>query len=173
MAFVSDFSGWLSSSESSDESSNSSSHADDSSDESLASSEPPNPPSPSPSVAPQPSNPPRRGRGRPRGRGGARVVDRNAEFRGLEWIHEAIEKKCPEFRGHSYIHQRLNLVTTPINWFKHFFTKDILELIVMETNNYARKKSSSFQETTAEEIKKFIGIYMLMGIVKIGFLELY
>jgi len=173
MAFVSDFSGWLSSSESSDESSNSSSHSEDSSDESSSSTDS----SSSSSSASMAALPPPRSSGRRRGRPPANRVSApinlDRGLRDLQWIDGAIEKQCPDFIGHSFIATRFNLVQTPMNFFEKFFSEDVLKRIVKETNRYGLEKNENFEKTNKEEMQKFLGINLFMGIVKIGQSKLY
>lgn len=53
----------------------------------------------------------------------------------------------------------------PVDYFKYFVTNDLLETIVLETNLYAIQKNSNFR-TDTEEIKKYFGVIVIMGIVK-------
>ncbi|XP_060870237.1 piggyBac transposable element-derived protein 3-like [Metopolophium dirhodum] len=56
-------------------------------------------------------------------------------------------------------------ISTPYQYFKMFLTDDILELISKHTNIYSSQKLDKSLETTVEEIKHYIGIEVLMGIV--------
>lgn len=56
-------------------------------------------------------------------------------------------------------------ISTPYEYFKMFLKDDILELITKHTNIYSSQKLGKSLETTVEEIKHYIGIELLMGIV--------
>ena len=68
---------------------------------------------------------------------------------------------------------------TPLDIFCRFFTDDVWQLIVDETNRYASANTAStpharpWYDTTVQEIKAFIGLQILMGIVELPRLELY
>ena len=66
---------------------------------------------------------------------------------------------------------------TPFSWYKLFLTDDIVELIATETYRNAEqtiaslvvRRSSrlkSWKPTNAEEIKKFLGLVLFMGLAK-------
>ncbi len=69
--------------------------------------------------------------------------------------------------------------STPGDLFYRFFTDEVWELIVVETNRYANSfvannsGSGAWIDTTENELKAFIGLLILMGIVRLPRLELY
>ncbi|XP_049940776.1 piggyBac transposable element-derived protein 4-like [Schistocerca serialis cubense] len=52
----------------------------------------------------------------------------------------------------------------PIDIFEKIFPKELVELIVFQTNLYATQSGKSFTPTTDNEIRTFLGINILMGI---------
>ena len=65
-----------------------------------------------------------------------------------------------------------------LDYFCLLFTDDMLEMIVVQTNLYAHqsiaiKPDPSWHDTTKEEMRAFIGLNMLMGIVVMPELHLY
>lgn len=75
-------------------------------------------------------------------------------------------------------------LSNPYKIFRQFLTDEILDIIVVETNRYALQYISSHQlrprsllkkwsDTNRDEIKKFIAILMIMGIVHLPKLRLY
>lgn len=64
------------------------------------------------------------------------------------------------------------LPTSPMGIFQLFFTLDILQYIVQQTNQYAREcmgqeAYQSWQPVSVEELKAFMGFMILMGIVNL------
>ena len=58
---------------------------------------------------------------------------------------------------------------TPMDCFELFFSEDLQEMIVNETNRYARQvmaedKYRSWKQVTVEELKAFLGFSILMGV---------
>ncbi|KAJ8912354.1 hypothetical protein NQ315_014721 [Exocentrus adspersus] len=80
-----------------------------------------------------------------------------------------------DFTGKAGIQQQITSDITSIEIYKLFINKDVLDLIVAETNRYAQdtingkrlSKSSrlhQWQDTNCEEIEKFLGIVLWMGL---------
>ncbi len=69
--------------------------------------------------------------------------------------------------------------STPVELFCRFFSDDVWDLIKEETNRYAgtcitnNLNGRVWNDTTVEELKAFVGILILMGIVRLPLLELY
>ena len=61
----------------------------------------------------------------------------------------------------------------PIDIFDKFFTKDIINLIVMQTNVYGKKKSlargssNEWQEVNENSIRSFLGLLIIMGLHRV------
>lgn len=60
----------------------------------------------------------------------------------------------------------------PIEYFYRFFTKVLISHIVEQTNIYAMQQNSNFR-TDVEEVEKFLGCLMKMGIVNMPRYEMY
>ena len=64
-----------------------------------------------------------------------------------------------------------------VDFLNRFFTNEVWDLLVTETNRYAALNISSasrprpWQPVTNEEMKAFIGILMAMGILRLPCLE--
>lgn len=73
----------------------------------------------------------------------------------------------------------VNSSSTSIDLFYRIFSPDVWELIVEETNHYASSVTGQTPSarpltgTNVKEMKAFIGIIILMGILKLPRLELY
>ena len=63
--------------------------------------------------------------------------------------------------------------------FCHFFSDEVWDLITVETNCYANSTIENnpsiptWSDTIVEELKAFVGLLILMGIVRLPRLELY
>ena len=75
----------------------------------------------------------------------------------------------------------LTSTSTPLELFNQFFTPEVWDLMVQETNRYAAstiaastaRSTRPWTDTTVQELQAFIGIIILMGIVRLPRLELY
>ena len=64
----------------------------------------------------------------------------------------------------------------PVDVFTHFFTNDLIDKIVVQTNLYGSQvmtEESFKQLTTVEELKAYFGFYILMGINHLASLDDY
>lgn len=57
-------------------------------------------------------------------------------------------------------------ILTPMDYFMHFFSNDVINLLVEQSNLYSMQKYSKPLSTTSNEIKDFLSIQLWMGIVK-------
>ena len=63
--------------------------------------------------------------------------------------------------------------STPGDLFCHFFSDEVWDLIMVETNRYANSfidnnpSTRAWTDTTVEELKAFVGLLILMGIVRL------
>ena len=76
--------------------------------------------------------------------------------------------------------QALNASSSVLDIFGEFFTPELWQLMVCETNRYAAqncrrtgKKMKAWVETTVEELKKYVGVRLLMAINMRPTLEMY
>ena len=61
----------------------------------------------------------------------------------------------------------------PIDFFRMFWTENITNLLVEQTNLYSVQKNGCSVKVTKEEIERFLGIHILMGIVKLPAFPMY
>ncbi|XP_059188491.1 piggyBac transposable element-derived protein 3-like [Centropristis striata] len=64
-------------------------------------------------------------------------------------------------------------LSTPLTYFSKFFDDDIFETIAHQTNLYSCQLIGSSINTNASEIKAFIGMKLIMGVVKMPAVENY
>lgn len=64
-------------------------------------------------------------------------------------------------------------VKAPVSYFKLFFDSAFIELIANETNLYSVRTEGASVNTSAAEIEQFLGILVLMGVVKMPALSDY
>jgi hypothetical protein len=70
---------------------------------------------------------------------------------------------------------------TPVSVFRTFFTEEILNLIIHQTNIYGKgkkrnnnqKKTSNWKDVSKKEIESFLGLIILMGINNLPHMKLY
>ncbi|KJH43099.1 hypothetical protein DICVIV_10901 [Dictyocaulus viviparus] len=62
--------------------------------------------------------------------------------------------------------------TEPVHFYELFMT-DVWDLVVNETNKYGQEKDQTWESTTVEEMKRFIGLCLQMGIVRLPRLRDY
>ena len=88
------------------------------------------------------------------------------------------------FTGKEQLSLDASTLTSPIDWYDLFFTNEIVDHIVAETNRYAQQKIGSshvtrrsrlksWKVTTHDEIRKLIGLMIYMGIVTLPEVSLY
>ena len=61
----------------------------------------------------------------------------------------------------------------PIDVYHAIVSEEIMDLIVIETNNYAKERNSKFRETNIAEMRKFLGLVCYMGNVHLPMISLY
>ncbi|KAJ8971169.1 hypothetical protein NQ314_000846 [Rhamnusium bicolor] len=62
-----------------------------------------------------------------------------------------------------------NYCETPLDFFLCLFPNELFEHIAFQTNLYATQVGKSFASTNVKEIKRFIGLNLLMGIRRIPY----
>lgn len=82
--------------------------------------------------------------------------DMNGNEHSTTWINGVCEPEVPDFTGESFHDVLIQTVLTElrsssISFFRLFWTSDITELIVRETNKYAATQSASFRSASSEE----------------------
>ncbi|CAL7947104.1 unnamed protein product [Xylocopa violacea] len=94
-----------------------------------------------------------------------------------KWIDDYPPRPEIPFTGSSELNDKPHDVT-PFAFFDMFFTTPFLEFLVNETNAYAayifpmlcanRKKYKKWKDTNIEEMKIFLGLLFLMGIIRVN-----
>ena len=69
--------------------------------------------------------------------------------------------------------EKLSQIKSPIDHFKLFWTDELNELIVEQTNLYSTQKRFTSINTNKSEIEQFIGMQLKMGIVQLPSYKLY
>jgi len=68
---------------------------------------------------------------------------------------------------------------TPLELFSLFYTDEVWDLLVAETNHYAGENFSTscharkWKNVTVQQMKAFVGILIMMGILQLPQLEMY
>ena len=62
---------------------------------------------------------------------------------------------------------------TPLNYFNMFLADDMIKSLTVETNRYAVEKTGSCINVTELDMRRYIAITMLMGIVKLPRYRMY
>ena len=122
-----------------------------------------------------------------RGRAGlGRVTMVTKGYDSVDIPHELPPFKPSRSNGiHVENHLSENNMTTELEFFNLFFTRDMIDSIVLHTNAYAYLKiaegshfsyannQGAWDETNAEEIKHFIALFIYFGLVKLDDIQKY
>lgn len=102
------------------------------------------------------------GRGQQRGRGtGGRGGGRTPR-QTVRWERQALKQDFPPFQPQ--VDERCDRNNwNPLDYFNEYFDDNVFDLMVEQTNIYYHLKTGRELRVTKEEIKKFIGISMLMS----------
>lgn len=94
-----------------------------------------------------------------------------------EWSDDAPQRNSVQFVGTPGLKESVQ-EQTPFSYFSLFFTQTFFKLLTVETNAYAeivfledcgeRARISDWKDTTVDEMKIFLGILFLMGLVRIN-----
>lgn len=78
------------------------------------------------------------------------------------------------FKEHAGVNYEMILnIKDPLEFFQLFFTEELLNVVVTETNKYGTQRDCNWIETTNDEIIKFIGLCFAMGLVRLPKLRDY
>ena len=73
-----------------------------------------------------------------------------------------------EFRGKQFGNPPISFYEMcPIDFFKLFWTYNITQTLVVQTNLYSVQEQGKHISTLAKEIEQFLGMHILMGIMKL------
>ena len=94
------------------------------------------------------------------------------------WNNNGTARNRFVFTGNPGIKARIDDASDPLEFFKLFFTDELIDIIVTETNRYAgqflaenqgalkeRSRAKEWKETDAKEIKVFLALLLMQGIV--------
>ncbi|KAI4463228.1 piggybac transposable element-derived protein 4 [Holotrichia oblita] len=115
------------------------------------------------------------------------LESRDAEVPDVEndkWTDYEGRHKIFTFTGKSGLQIELPQTITPYEAFSLFVDDEVINMIVVETNKYAEQKLKNNQHktssrinkwvpTNSDEIKKFLGLVLWMGLVKLGSIPSY
>ncbi|XP_049305004.1 piggyBac transposable element-derived protein 4-like isoform X2 [Bactrocera dorsalis] len=107
---------------------------------------------------------------------GTAITKDSAEFSKIIWRKRSMCLHVNEvaFRGDSSLPSSIKELETPMEIFRYFFTKKMVDKIVLESNRTARNVDiNSKFITSGEEIYKYIGIHVYMSIYRYPNLESY
>ena len=82
-----------------------------------------------------------------------------------------------EVRGHTTI--TFNKTVNPIDVFNEFFTKEIIDMIVTQTNIYGKQmilgnnSTTKWEEVTENTIRSFLGLLIIMGLHRLPHIRHY
>lgn len=89
----------------------------------------------------------------------------------IEWRRREFNPNSHVFRAES---RDETVMCTPVEYFKKYFTEELLEKMAYFTNLYAvQKQSKNFKHTCSTEIKQFIALHIVMGCLKFSRIRLY
>ena len=88
---------------------------------------------------------------------------RKAETARIEWRAKEFQPPDITINRGDYAKKDSEGDKTPIDYFKGYFTEDLLEKMSQETNLYGVLANGRSLQTNVNEIRKFIGINILMG----------
>lgn len=97
------------------------------------------------------------------------VVRRPTEARRRIWRQVPFNQK-----DHNYLPRAPpNAIRTPMEYFKDYFNYEFFEQAAMCTNNYYMRRTGRVLNTNSIELKKFVGIHLIMGVFPYPRLYMY
>lgn len=84
----------------------------------------------------------------------------------LQWSRNVSVEQPPDFNAYAGVPHFIKSMDdpTPYKLFQLFFTDDIIENLVFQTNLYCQQGVTKYYPTNLTEMKTFLGINLLMGI---------
>ena len=96
------------------------------------------------------------------------------QTQGTGWVFQIIQPERPAFVDKERLNEEeLAHCTTPLEYFQLFFTGDMVDLIVAESNRYGRKKYNDFEDIQPQDVGIIMGIIIKMGYVHLPKMENY
>lgn len=83
-------------------------------------------------------------------------------------------KEDLQFKGDTNLSETFLGLTTPYDFFKYFFTDDVADLVIEESNRYCTQKWPEKQrELSKTELNQYIGICTMMSVIHMPNLRMY
>ena len=89
----------------------------------------------------------------------------------FDWRKAEIEKVDLSWKGEP--RQVPGILETPLKYFQKFFDDELLELIVEQSNVFALQTEGCNLCLTAEELKVFMSIILLFGVIKVPYYRMH
>ena len=86
------------------------------------------------------------------------------------WRHKDIPKINAPFHENKEEMQELK---TPLEYFKFFWSDELIDLVVEQTNLYSTQKTGYSVNTNHDEIEQFLGMNIMMGIIQLPSYAMY
>lgn len=90
------------------------------------------------------------------------------------WNDNVIKPIRPDFvEGETLVSMELENCTKPLDYFNLFFTEEMVQLIVEESNRYGNQKYRNFDIIAPEEIDVIVAMFLKMGYIPLPKLDDY
>lgn len=94
--------------------------------------------------------------------------------RNLIWKKKSLQANHPQFSGNINLEPPITELDTPLQYFLYFFDDDLLNHIVEEMHKFSIQKDPSKPFLiTVNELKKFLGICLIMSIAPLPNIRMY
>ncbi|KAK5965020.1 PiggyBac transposable element-derived protein 4 [Trichostrongylus colubriformis] len=79
------------------------------------------------------------------------------------WMDEAQSNNRWVFDEPTGVHEEVQRCHDPIDFYRLFFSEDLLEKVAIQTNIYGRQRNRTWNDTDAEELERFFGLCLQMS----------
>lgn len=97
------------------------------------------------------------------------IDNKSKEFTNIIWRNKPMQLHVNEvaFRGKTELPYTVKILKTPMEYFGYFFTNELVDLIVLESNRKARLENINTQfNLDSVQIRRYIGILLFMSIFR-------
>lgn len=84
------------------------------------------------------------------------------------WTRQNFDPPETEFTGQLYTLPQDYEMPSPLHFFREFFTDDMVEELVANTNLYSVQKNNKCTNTNKKEVETFIGMFFRMGLARMA-----
>jgi len=98
-------------------------------------------------------------------------VNRKVQKKHYTWKNGTFSPPDVSFTGE--LPQPPDDISSPLEYFRQFVSTDMLTLLVENTNLYSVQKNGRAVDTDVKEVEKILGIFLLMGIVRMPGVRYY